>query len=133
MHHITHEIAVDVVGVVLIFCEGTVDENLADADCPQVPDHDSQTLDKVQTPSRVPMWMSGRRPANQHGAAQFVKRQLVVARRKVPVLVERRQHLASPDATTRLLNKIVLLDINVNSHHRGNCNSCTLSNPANSR
>lgn len=65
--------------------------------------------------------MSGRRPANQHGAAQFVKRQFVVARRKVPVLVERRQHLASPDATTRLLNKIVLLDINVKSHDRGNC------------
>lgn len=55
---IAREISVDIVRVVLLFDERTVDKNTIGANLPELPDHDVQVVDQLTSPGRIPVFRS---------------------------------------------------------------------------
>ena len=75
------EVTIDVVGMVLVFDEGSVNENLIDADLSKLPDHYAKVLDELEPPSTVPRGIVLGGPGSEHenGLLKSVQGHRVVA------------------------------------------------------
>ena len=94
---VADEIAVEIVGVVLLFNERSIDENLGDSDSVQFRSQDGQILNELSAPRSVsvprafPAWGA----THQAGRRQLAECQVVIPDRQQPVRVERGESPAS--------------------------------------
>ncbi len=100
------EVSIDVVGMILVFREGPVDEQLLDADLPELPDQNLETIDQHRAPARIPVRVSVAWPLHQGRGPQFLEAGLPIACRQHAVLRERRdlRHSFHPPSATGCQN-----------------------------
>src|SRR5262245_28898647 len=62
---LAHEVAVDIVRVVLVLDERSVDEDVANAHLPELSHHDFEIVDEQRAPGSVPAVVAGARTLDQ--------------------------------------------------------------------
>jgi len=88
---VTLEVAVDVVRVVLVLEEGSIDEDLRDSYLPKLSDEDLEVVDQLLPPSGVPLRVVRTGTLHEHRLAEIVERELEAALRQDAVRSEIRQ------------------------------------------
>ena len=68
---VTHEVTIDVVWVVFILDEGPIDEDVFDADLPELIDEDREAVHKMSAPGPIPVGIAARRTFDEHGRPQL--------------------------------------------------------------
>ena len=88
---VADKVAVDIVRVVLLFDERSVDENLGDSDSLQFRCQMGQILNELRAPWSIPVPRAflARGTTHQPGFRQLAERQDVISDRQQPVRVER--------------------------------------------
>jgi hypothetical protein len=78
--------------VLLVLGEGTVDEDLANADRPSLTNHHLEIVDETGSPREIPMRCARAGAHDEHAGAELLERQLVVSSRQQAMFVEVRKH-----------------------------------------